>query len=46
MATSPRSKDEIIQSIVDRASSTGKLAIVKSEDTDLVVEKKIVDSVI
>lgn len=43
---SPRSKGEIIQSIVDLASRTDKFTIVKSEDTDLVVEKKIVDAAI
>jgi hypothetical protein len=42
MAIPPRSKDEIIQSIVDLASKTGKFAILKSEDdTDLVVEKRL-----
>ncbi len=43
---SPRSKGEIIQSTVDLASRTDKFTIVKSEDTDLVVEKKIVDAAI
>jgi hypothetical protein len=46
MASPPKSKGEIIQSIVDLASSTDKFTIVKSEDTDLVVEKKIVDAAI
>jgi hypothetical protein len=47
MATPPRSKDMVIQSIVDLASKTGKFTIVKSEDdTDLVVEKKIIDAAI
>lgn len=40
MASSPKSKGEIIQSIVDLASMTDKFTIVKSEDTDLVIEKK------
>src|ERR687896_2125261 len=42
----PKSKGELIQSIVDLASSTDKFTVVKSEDTDLVVEKKIVDAAI
>lgn len=42
----PKSKGEIIQSIVDLASKTDKFTIVKGEDTDLVVEKKIVDAAI
>jgi hypothetical protein len=46
MASPPKSKGEIIQSIVDLASRTDKFTIVKSEDTDLVVEKKIVDAAI
>lgn len=46
MASSPKSKGEIIQSIVDLASMTDKFTIVKSEDTDLVIEKKIVDAAI
>jgi hypothetical protein len=46
MALPPKSKGEIIQSIVDLASRTDKFTIVKSEDTDLVVEKKIVDAAI
>src|ERR687891_2580895 len=41
-----KSKGELIQSIVDLASSTDKFTVVKSEDTDLVVEKKIVDAAI
>jgi hypothetical protein len=44
--TSPRSKGEIIQSILDLASRTDNFTIIKSEDTDLVVEKKIVDAAI
>ncbi|HEX6252855.1 MAG TPA: hypothetical protein VFZ55_01430 [Nitrososphaera sp.] len=46
MASSPKSKGEIIQSIVDLASMTDKFTIVKSEDTDLVIEKKIADAAI
>jgi hypothetical protein len=46
MASPPKSKGEIIQSIVDLASRTDSFTIVKSEDTDLVVEKKIVDAAI
>src|ERR671925_1562804 len=42
----PKSKGELIQSIVDLLSSTEKFTIVKGEDTDLVVEKKIVDAAI
>ena len=43
----PKSKSELIQSIVDLLSSTEKkFTIVKGEDTDLVVEKKIVDAAI
>jgi hypothetical protein len=42
---SPRSKGEIIQSIVDLASKTGEFTAEKGkEDTDLVIEKKIVDA--
>jgi hypothetical protein len=42
---SPRSKGEIIQSIVDLASKTGEFTAQKGkEDTDLVIEKKIVDA--
>jgi hypothetical protein len=37
----PKSKGELIQSIVDFLSSTDKFTIVKGEDTDLVVEKKL-----
>jgi hypothetical protein len=45
MATPPRSKDMVFQSIVDLSSKTGKFTRVKSEDdTDLVVEKKIIDA--
>jgi hypothetical protein len=41
----PRSKDEIIQSIVELASKTGEFTAQKGkEDTDLVIEKKIVDA--
>lgn len=46
MASPAKSKGEIIQSIVDLASRKGKFTIVKSEDTDLVVEKKIADAAI
>ena len=43
----PKSKGELIQSIVDLASSKEeKFTIAKGEDTDLVVEKKIVDAAI
>jgi hypothetical protein len=42
----PKSKGELIQSIVDLASSTEKFTIEKGEDTDLVVEKKFVDAAI
>jgi hypothetical protein len=38
---SPRSKDEIIQSILDLALKTDKFTIVKGEDADLVVEKRL-----
>ena len=42
---SPRSKDAIIQDIVDLASKTGEFTAEKGkEDTDLVTEKKIVDA--
>jgi hypothetical protein len=41
---SPRSKGEIIQSIVDVASKTGEFTAQKGKDTDLVIEKKIVDT--
>jgi hypothetical protein len=41
---SPRSKGEIIQSIVDLASKTGEFIAQKGKDTDLVIEKKIVDA--
>jgi hypothetical protein len=41
---SPRSKGEIIQSIVDLASKTGEFTAQKGKDTDLVIEKKIVDA--
>jgi hypothetical protein len=37
----PKSKGELIQSIVDLASSTEKFTIEKGEDTDLVVEKSL-----
>jgi hypothetical protein len=45
-SSTPKSKGELIQSIVDLLSSTEKFTIVKGEDTDLVVEKKIVDAAI
>jgi hypothetical protein len=42
---SPRSKGELIQSIVELASRTGEFTAEKAkEDTDLVIEKKIVDA--
>jgi predicted transcriptional regulator len=41
---SARSKDEIIQSIVDLASKAGEFTAEKGRDTDLVIEKKIVDA--
>ena len=41
---SPRSKDAIIQDIVDLASKTGEFTAEKGKDTDLVIEKKIVDA--
>ena len=41
---SARSKGEIIQSIVDLASKTGEFTAEKGKDTDLVIEKKIVDA--
>lgn len=41
---STRSKGEIIQSIVDLASRTDMFTIVKSKDTDLVVQKEIVEA--
>jgi hypothetical protein len=40
----PISKGEIIQSIVDLASKTGEFTAEKSKDTDLIIEKKIVDA--
>jgi hypothetical protein len=40
----PISKGEIIQSIVDLASKTGEFTAEKGKDTDLVIEKKIVDA--
>jgi len=46
MSSSPsiKSKAELIQSVKDLASNTGTFTVLKSEDTDLVVEKKIVDA--
>jgi hypothetical protein len=46
LMTSPsqRSKGEIIQSIVELASKTGEFTAKKGKDTDLVIEKKIVDA--
>jgi hypothetical protein len=42
---SPRPRDEIIQNIVELASKTGEFTAEKGkEDTDLVIEKKIVDA--
>jgi hypothetical protein len=41
---SPRSKDAIIQDIVDLASKTGEFTAEKGKDTDLVIEKKIVEA--
>jgi hypothetical protein len=41
---SSRSKDEIIKSIVELASKTGEFTAEKGKDTDLVIEKKIVDT--
>jgi hypothetical protein len=40
----PISKGEIIQSIVDLASKTGEFTAEKGKDTDLVIQKKIVDA--
>ena len=41
---SSRSKGEIIKSIVELASKTGEFTAEKRKDTDLVIEKKIVDT--
>jgi hypothetical protein len=41
---SSRSKGEIIKSIVELASKTGEFTAEKGKDTDLVIEKKIVDT--
>jgi hypothetical protein len=41
---SPRSKGDIIQGILELASKTGEFTAEKGKDTDLLIEKKIVDA--